>query len=69
MGNQLCEVIRKHAARCTKKEAWQIGVQALADVGIPDLPESRMKNYPFEMSGGMRQRAMIATAVSAVRDP
>lgn len=62
VGNQLCEVIRKHR-KCTKKEAWQIGVQALADVGIPD-PESRMKNYPFEMSGGMRQRAMIATAVA-----
>lgn len=55
VGNQLCEVIRKHR-KCTKKEAWQIGVQALADVGIPD-PESRMKNYPFEMSGGMRQRS------------
>ena len=37
-------------------------IEALRTVGIPD-PESRMKNYPFEMSGGMRQRVMIATAV------
>lgn len=62
VGSQLCEVIRQHRC-CSKKEAWQIGIRALADVGIPD-PESRMKNYPFEMSGGMRQRAMIATAVA-----
>ncbi|MDD4012408.1 MAG: ATP-binding cassette domain-containing protein, partial [Sphaerochaetaceae bacterium] len=39
IGNQLVEVIRKHK-RCSKKEAWDIGVQALKDVAIPD-PENR----------------------------
>ncbi len=62
VGNQLCEVIRKHK-RVSRKEAWEIGVQALKDVSIPD-PERRMKSYPFEMSGGMRQRVLIATAIA-----
>jgi oligopeptide/dipeptide ABC transporter ATP-binding protein len=62
VGSQITEVIRRHK-KCTKKEAWEIGVRALGDVGIPD-PEARMKNYPFEMSGGMRQRALIAIAVA-----
>lgn len=62
VGNQLVEVIRKHK-KCSKKEAWDLGVQALRAVAIPD-PESRMKNYPFEMSGGMRQRVLIAIAVA-----
>lgn len=62
VGNQLCEVIRKHK-RVTRREAWALGVQALRDVSIPD-PERRMKSYPFEMSGGMRQRVLIATAIA-----
>lgn len=62
IGTQITDVIMMHT-KCTKKEAWAIGVQALTEVGIPD-PERRMKNYPFEMSGGMRQRVMIALAVA-----
>ena len=62
VGNQLVEVIRKHK-KCSKKEAWKLGVEALKAVAIPD-PERRMKNYPFEMSGGMRQRVLIAIAVA-----
>ncbi len=62
VGNQLSSVIRYHE-KISKKEAWQKGIQSLTAVGIPD-PESRMKNYPFEMSGGMRQRVMIALAVA-----
>jgi len=62
VGNQLTEVIIKHK-KCTRQEAWELGVQALKDVAIPD-PESRMKNYPFELSGGMRQRILIAIAVA-----
>ncbi len=62
VGTQLTEVIRNHR-KCSKREAWRIGAQALETVGIPD-PLKRMKNYPFEMSGGMRQRVMIATAVA-----
>ncbi len=63
IGNQLMEVLRAHDKHMTKREAWQRGVEALAAVGIPD-PEARMRNYPFEMSGGMRQRAMIAISVA-----
>ena len=62
VGNQLVEVIRKHK-KCSKKEAWALGVQALRDVAIPD-PERRMQNYPFELSGGMRQRILIAISVA-----
>lgn len=62
IGQQLTDVIRTHM-KVTKKEAWEIGVKALEAVGIPD-PAERMKSYPFEMSGGMRQRALIAIAVA-----
>ena len=62
VGNQLTEVLRAHR-KMTRQQAWQQGVAALTAVGIPE-PESRMKNYPFEMSGGMRQRVMIAIAVA-----
>lgn len=62
IGNQVSEVIRTHF-KCSKKEAWDIGIKALKDVDIPE-PELRMKNYPFEMSGGMRQRVLIAIAVA-----
>ncbi len=62
VGSQLTEVIRKHK-KVSKREAWALGVQALKDVQIPD-PENRMNNYPFELSGGMRQRICIAIAVA-----
>ena len=62
VGNQLTEVIRRHK-KCGRKEAWELGVQALRDVAIPE-PERRMENYPFELSGGMRQRILIAIAVA-----
>ena len=62
VGSQLTEVIRKHK-KVSKREAWELGVQALKDVQIPD-PENRMNNYPFELSGGMRQRICIAIAVA-----
>lgn len=62
VGQQLTDVIRTHA-HVSRKEAWKKGVEALAAVGIPD-PEARMKCYPFEMSGGMRQRVMIAISVA-----
>jgi len=61
IGKQLSDVVMTHS-KADKKEAWKRSIEALRTVGIPD-PESRMKNYPFEMSGGMRQRVMIATAV------
>ena len=62
IGAQISEVIRLHT-HASAKEAWEKGVEALAAVGIPE-PEARMKNYPFEMSGGMRQRVLIAIAVA-----
>ncbi len=62
IGSQLSEVIRTHAS-VTKAEAWQRGIAALEAVGIPE-PARRMRLYPFEMSGGMRQRVMIATALA-----
>lgn len=66
VGAQLCDVIRTHSG-LSKKEAWEKGVEALEAVGIPE-PRARMRSYPFEMSGGMRQRAMIATAVACDSD-
>ncbi len=62
IGEQLTEVIRTHT-KCSRKDAWQIGVAALEAVGIPDAQE-RMRNYPFQMSGGMVQRVLTATAIA-----
>ncbi len=62
VGQQLTEVIRTHE-KTSKREAWKLGVKALEAVGIPDA-EARMKNYPFQLSGGMCQRVLIAIAVA-----
>ena len=62
VGEQIAEPIRIHLGR-THKEAAADAVKLLADVGIPD-PERRAKQYPHEMSGGMRQRATIAMALA-----
>jgi oligopeptide/dipeptide ABC transporter ATP-binding protein len=62
IGCQLTDVIRIHF-KVSKREALDIGRKALAAVGIPD-PEDRMRSYPFEMSGGMRQRVLIAVAIA-----
>lgn len=62
VGRQLSEIILVHE-RIGKKEAWRRGIAALEAVGIPE-PAERMNSYPFEMSGGMRQRVMIAVAVA-----
>lgn len=60
--NQMVEVIKRHTDMSTK-EATARAVEMLDKVGIPE-PETRIKSYPHEFSGGMRQRAMIATALS-----
>ncbi len=62
VGNQITEVLRLHRG-LTKKEAHAESVRLLGDVGIAD-PEERAKAYPFELSGGMQQRALIATAIA-----
>ncbi len=61
VGNQLREVLMIHE-KMTKAEADQKVLEMLKEVGIPS-PEIRIKQYPFEMSGGMRQRVMIAMAL------
>ena len=62
VGNQLIEAIRLHDT-VSKKDARDMGIDMLRQVGIP-LPEQRMDSYTFELSGGLRQRAMIAMALS-----
>jgi peptide/nickel transport system ATP-binding protein len=57
---QMIETVRVHH-RVSKAEALERARAALAEVGIPS-PESRLKNYPHELSGGMRQRVAIAIA-------
>lgn len=62
IATQLMEVTRLHLGH-SKQEAYEHGVKMLEMVGIPD-PRSRMDGYPHELSGGMRQRVMIAMALS-----
>lgn len=62
IGQQLIETIRRHLD-VSKDEARERAIQALDDVGIPS-PEERLDDYPHQFSGGMRQRAVIAIALS-----
>jgi peptide/nickel transport system ATP-binding protein/oligopeptide transport system ATP-binding protein len=62
VGDQISEAIRLHQG-LDKNAAWQKSIEALKAVGIP-APESRVNDYPHQMSGGMRQRVMIAMAIS-----
>ena len=66
IGNQITESIRTHM-NVSKDEARERAIQVLAKVGMPD-PDRVMKKYPHTMSGGMRQRAMIAMALSCDPD-
>ncbi len=66
IGDQLEEVIRRHQKH-DRKEARLKAIEMLKLVGIPS-PEERMSNYPFEFSGGMNQRVMIAIALSCKPD-
>ncbi len=62
IGDQIAEQVQLHL-KVSKKEAWDRAIEAIRLVGIPS-PERRVKQYPHEMSGGMRQRVMIAMGIS-----
>ncbi len=62
VGNQIVEAIKLHQKKSTS-QAWSDAVEMLRRVGISD-PQQRVREYPHQMSGGMRQRIMIAMAVS-----
>lgn len=62
VGGQLAEVLRRNAALRTKTEIRERSLDILKKVGIP-APEERLRQYPHELSGGMRQRILIAMAL------
>ncbi|HGY4933409.1 TPA: ABC transporter ATP-binding protein [Klebsiella aerogenes] len=66
IGKQMVDVIRQHRSM-SLREARARAVELLADMQIAD-PQSVLKRYPFELSGGMRQRVMIAIAFSCEPD-
>lgn len=66
IGYQITEVIRKHQAK-SKAEAKELAIDYMKKVGIPQA-EERFNDYPFQYSGGMRQRIVIAIALACKPD-
>lgn len=66
IGRQVTEVLRLHT-RMSRKEAWDRGTEMLGLLRIPS-PEKRMMDYPHHLSGGMRQRVVIALALACKPD-
>jgi peptide/nickel transport system ATP-binding protein len=61
VGDQIAEAVSAHAD-LSKKDAWDRSVEAMTEVAIPD-PALRARDYPHQLSGGMRQRVMLAMAI------
>ena len=62
VGEQIAEALRLHR-KLNKKQAWDAAIEAMKEVSIPS-PERRVNDYPHQLSGGMRQRVMIAMALA-----
>ena len=62
VGEQIAEALRLHR-NLDRKQAWQGAIDAMKEVAIPS-PERRVNDYPHQLSGGMRQRVMIAMALA-----
>jgi oligopeptide/dipeptide ABC transporter ATP-binding protein len=62
VGEQIAEALRLHR-KLDKKQAWNAAIEAMKEVSIP-APERRVNDYPHQLSGGMRQRVMIAMALA-----
>jgi len=62
VGEQIAEALRLHR-KLDKKQAWDAAIEAMKEVSIPS-PERRVNDYPHQLSGGMRQRVMIAMALA-----
>jgi peptide/nickel transport system ATP-binding protein/oligopeptide transport system ATP-binding protein len=62
VGEQIAEALRLHRG-LDKKQAWVAAIEAMKEVSIPS-PERRVSDYPHQLSGGMRQRVMIAMALA-----
>ena len=63
IGEQFVDYILTHAPQTSRQEAYQMAIRMLDDVRLPN-PDNVMRSYPFELSGGMRQRVGIAMAMT-----
>jgi oligopeptide/dipeptide ABC transporter ATP-binding protein len=62
IGDQIAEAVRAHSRQASRESAVQATIEAMREVAIPE-PERRAREYPHQLSGGLRQRVMIAMAL------